>query len=391
MGLGGVAAAIGATAAVAGSVSSIVKGSGSGATTAQADAAGDQALAYAREASDLYKNLKAPTFDRTPPQFQSWLQDFSPEVYDPYIGTNTNITDDPASLASEQKALEQLQSFARGGLQPADMIALEQIQRAQAGAATSNGAAAADQLRNRGLGGAGAEYAARLAANQGASNSTASLYDNAMKAAMDRQIAATNSGATLAGNIRNQNVSISKQMADISNAFNSQVQTIRNSAALNAQNTRNSAQAANLAGRQGVANANVTTGNQNIANQNQLNQQDFGNQSTITQGQSNALNRQQTLASANQAALNQQALGQEQAMTAGLNGLAGVAKSFAPATNTNTSGSGSGGSLSGLWNSLTGSSPSYSSLDSNNQSVAPNTWSSQPDEFFLPGGGGYYG
>ncbi len=32
---------------------------------------------------------------------------------------------------------------------------------------------------------------------------------------------------------------------------------------------------------------------------------------------------------------------------------------------------------------------SYASLDPSGQSVAPNTWSSQPDSYFLPGGAGY--
>lgn len=41
--------------------------------------------------------------------------------------------------------------------------------------------------------------------------------------------------------------------------------------------------------------------------------------------------------------------------------------------------------------SLFGGSPSYSSVDPNGQSVALNTWSSQPDSYYLPGGGGYGG
>lgn len=52
----------------------------------------------------------------------------------------------------------------------------------------------------------------------------------------------------------------------------------------------------------------------------------------------------------------------------------------------------------GLFNSLynksqassNGDTP-YSNLDPNNQSVAQNTWSSQPDAYYLPGGAGYTG
>jgi len=36
-----------------------------------------------------------------------------------------------------------------------------------------------------------------------------------------------------------------------------------------------------------------------------------------------------------------------------------------------------------------GSDPSWASLNRTNPTVAPNTWSSQPDSYYLPGGGGY--
>jgi len=36
-----------------------------------------------------------------------------------------------------------------------------------------------------------------------------------------------------------------------------------------------------------------------------------------------------------------------------------------------------------------GSDPSWGSLNKTNPTVAPNTWSSQPDSYYLPGGGGY--
>lgn len=36
-----------------------------------------------------------------------------------------------------------------------------------------------------------------------------------------------------------------------------------------------------------------------------------------------------------------------------------------------------------------GSDPSWASLNRTNPTIAPNTWSSQPDSYYLPGGGGY--
>jgi hypothetical protein len=321
-------AVIGATAAVAGTANSIAKGSGAGKTQSQANAAGQQAQDYAQQAFNLFQNLQTPTFNRTPMQTETWLQDYQPVGYDPYIGQVTRIQDSPQMRADQLAALAQEQALAKGGLQPADLIALEQIQQSQAGAASSQAASAADALRNRGLGGAGAEYASRLAANQNASNQASSLYDQAMQAAMNRQLQAIQQSGTMAGNIRTQDVGVSKTMADIQDQFNTEVQNIRNAAAQYTAQTQNAAQAANLAGRQGVANANVGINNQNLAYQNQLSQQDFANQTTKLTDEANALNRQQTLASANQAALNNQALGQENATQTGLTGLSNIASSI---------------------------------------------------------------
>lgn len=353
MGVAGVAAGVGATAAVASAASSIAKGSGASSTQSAADAQGADANALAQQASNLFANINTPNLNTTPLQDETWLQNFVPQTYTPWIGQATQIQDDPASAAAENAALGQMQQFAKGGLQPSDLLLLEQIQQQQANAGTSGSLAATNQLQTQGLGGSGASYAAQLAANQAAANSSQSLYANAAQAAMARQTAAINSAGTMAGNIRNQDVSISSQMAAINNAFNTQVQNLRTNAAANAASVNNAATAANLAGQQGVANTNVTTANQNVALQNSLMQQNFGNQTTLATDQANALNKQQTLASANQAALNTQALGQDQSTTAGLNGLASLAKSVAPTTS--ASGTSTPSGLQTLWNSITGS------------------------------------
>lgn len=232
-----------------------------------------------------------------------------------------------------------MQALAKGGLQPADLIALRQIQGSQGAAASSQSQAVQDQLRARGLGGAGASEAAMLSANQNAENSANGLYNNAMKAAMDRQTAAITSSANEAGAIRGQDNSISQQMAANNNAFNTQTIGIQNAAAISAMNNSNNAQAANLAGRQGVANSNVTTANANVALQNQQAQNAFNNQTTQISGQTNALNGQATLAGAQQAADALKANGADQSLTAGLNGLAGVAKTFAPTSPSTSSNS----------------------------------------------------
>jgi hypothetical protein len=322
--------AAGATVASAGA--SILKSTGGGDGGA---AAGGQAADFRAQASQLWNDLKQPDFNKAPLQAQSWLQDYAPTNYTAQTGKLFQSSDDPTSIANENTALGQMQRLAQGGLQPADLIALQQIQGSQAGAASAQSLAVQDQLRARGLGGAGASEAAMLSANQGAANSANSLYNNAIQQAMSRQTAAITASANDASAIRGQDNTISQQMAANNNAFNTQTIGIQNAAAIAAMNNSNAAQAANQAGRQAVANNTVTTANQNVALQNQLAQQAFNNQSTQIAGQSSALNGQATLASQQQAADALKANAADQSLTAGLNGLGSIAKSFAPTNNNN--------------------------------------------------------
>lgn len=328
--MGITAAGVAAAATVASAGASIIGGSGQSQANQQAAQSGQQAADYRQQAADLWNSLQQPVVNKTPLVGQNWLQDYTPVNYTPTTGQFYQSSDDPTSIANENLALSQMQALARGGLQPADLINLKQIQGAQAAAASSQSASAQDQLRARGLGGAGADEAAMLYANQGAANSTSSLYNNALQQAMARQTAAIQAAGNYASGIRGQDNSISQQMASNNNAFNSQAIAIQNAAAIAAMNNSNQAQAANLAGRQGVANSNSTTANANVALQNAQAQQAFNNQTTQITGQTNALNGQSTLASAQQAASALQAQGSQQSLTAGLNGLAGLAKTATP-------------------------------------------------------------
>jgi hypothetical protein len=326
---GGIAAAVGGVAGAAKGLMGGGGGSGGGDSKAY-----DQAAEMrAQQAADLWNNIQTPTLNTTPYSGQTWLQDFVPQTYQPWTGQVSQIQDSPEMRMGQLQALAQEQALAKGGLQPTDLITLQQIQQQQAGAGTSQAATAADALRNRGLGGAGAEYAARLAANQGAENQGASLYDAAMKAAFDRQQQAITQSGTMAGNIRTGDVNVSTTMANINNQFNTELQNLRTNAAQWAAQAQNAAQSANLAGRQGVANQNVTIGNQNLDRVNQLLQQGFNNQTTKIAGQTNALNKQQTLASAEAAAASQRAAGADQSSLAGLSGLSNAATAAGKITN----------------------------------------------------------
>jgi len=328
---------VGVTAGIAsavGGVASAAKGiAGGGGASGKSDTAGQMDAAYRQIATQLYNNLQVPELDKSQYGGYSWLKDFVPETYDPWVGQAYQMSDDQQSLDAQRQSLGQLQDFAKGGLQPADLVALQQIQQQQAGAGSSAAATAADALRARGLGGSGAEYAARIGANQQAANSSQQLYDSAMQQALTRQLNAVTGAGNLAGNIRQQSDNVSQQMANINNTFNSQVQQLRTNAAINSANVRNSANAANLAGRQNTANQNVDTANRNTDLTRQLQQQTFNNQLQKIAGQANSLTGQANLAGAQQAAYAQQAYGNNQSITNGLQAIAGGAKQIGQNTN----------------------------------------------------------
>lgn len=268
--------AIAAGISAVGGVASLAKGLGGGGGAGGQDISQyDQVLR--QQMLQLYSQVPLPDLsgapNTAPYQGETWLSDFTPETYNPYIGEMTQMSDDPAMRDKQMQTLSQLGDFAKGGLLPSDQQALATIQQSQAGAAGSQSQAVVDQLRQRGLGGAGAEMAARLSGNQQAAEGSYNLYNQALADALSRQTSAITQQGQLATNVRGQEADISQQMADISNNFNTQVQNLRTSAAANAAQTRNTAAMFNLQGKQNVANNNVTTANANNDLYRQVSQQ----------------------------------------------------------------------------------------------------------------------
>lgn len=311
----------------------------SGPSQGQINAAGQQAADYRQQAYNLWNDLNLPQFNTTPYQGQTWLADYSPQAYDPYIGQVYLPSMDQGDLTQQQNVLGELNQLSQPGLLPSDLVQLGQIQRSQAGAASSQGQTAADALRQRGLGGSGAEYAATLAANQNAAENTSNLYNNALQTALQRQLSAIQGAGTQANTLQTQAMTLSQNMANANNAFNTQVQNLRTAAAQNAATIQNQAQLYNQQGRQSVANTNVQTANQNLDRQNQLQQQNFNNANTKLTGETNALNGQATQANAQQAALGQQAAGATAQFNSGLSSLSNLVGSGSSNNNSNSNSS----------------------------------------------------
>jgi hypothetical protein len=320
----GIAGAVGAVGSAAKSFAGAGGGGGGGGGT-------DQYTQLLRQQmAQNYQNVPLPDLsgaqNTAPYGTYTWLKDFVPEVYQPWIGQATQIQDSPEMRDAQLKTLGQMQGFTQGGLLPSDLQTLATIQQQQQGAASSQTQAVQDQLRQRGLAGSGAELAATLSANQGAANNAYALYNNALTDALNRQMSAIGQSNTMAGNIRSQDVGVSGQMAQIANNFNTQVQNLRTAAAANAAQTRNAAELQNEQGRQNIANQNVEIGNQNLDLYRQVAQQGFQNQMTKLGGMSNAINAQVQDLQASQAAAAQRQYGASQSFNAGLGQLQNLAK-----------------------------------------------------------------
>lgn len=126
----------------------------------------------------------------------------------------------------------------------------------------------------------------------------------------------------------------------------------------------------------------------NIYNKNQLTYNQLGNLANLGENAAAATGQQGAqlgIAQGNNIAGAGQSLGAGQ--VAGSNAIANGLNQFGSQVNTPQGQS----ALNGIIGSINNGGSSYSSLDPTNQSVAPNTWSAQPDSYYLPGGAGYQG
>ena len=189
MGITAAVGVVGAAASAASAAHSLAQGSKSSSTQAAADQANANAEADKQQALQYWQNVTTPTFNTTPFQTQSVVGTLTPQTYNPYIGQVQQIQDDTANRDNQQAAIAQLQQYAKGGLQPSDIAALNQIESSQAGADTSQNNSLLAQMQARGQGGAGSQYALEAANNQATSNNANSLYASALQTALQRQLA----------------------------------------------------------------------------------------------------------------------------------------------------------------------------------------------------------
>lgn len=210
------------------------------------------------DVSDLELELMLPQF----------IGEYTPEALSSMdLGASAmeGVSADEQIKLEQLKALTGIGDIAEGGLSEGDLAASRQIQRE----VNQNNQARQDQIlmdmAQRGVLGSGGELAARMNANQQATNQQAVASDNMLQQAQARSLQALTQQGNMAGNIRSQDVGEQTNVAKARDAINQfNTQNSQNVANQNVGN-RNVAQQQNLANRQATSNAGV-----NIQNQQQM-------------------------------------------------------------------------------------------------------------------------
>lgn len=236
----------------------------------------------------------------TPEQAQAILADPS---------ALNGISTDPALQKAQMDALTGLQDISSsGGLTAADKAQLSQIQTQGDTAARGSREAIQQNAQARGLGGSGIELLQEMQNQQDQATRNSANDLSVAGMAQNRALQALQQAGTLGGQIQNQSFNQQATVANANDAidkFNTQ-----NAQNVNLTNTaaNNTAEAANLAAKQKIADANVATHNAQQQYNKQLQQQQFDNAYKKAGGVAGGLNNQaQGFQQAGQA--NQQLIG----------------------------------------------------------------------------------
>lgn len=211
---------------------------------------------------------------------------------------------DPRLMQAQMGALGKLQQLGKGGLQPADMAALSQIQRSSDQDAQAKSQQVLQDAQQRGEGGSGSSLASQLiGAQMGAdrmASQNGSVGANVSQAALQALMQAGQMGGAMQGQQFGEQSQVA-QAQDAINKFNAQ-----NQQAVGNQNTQlsNYGQQYNLQNLQNVMNQNTGLANQQQLYNNQLQQQNYANQLGKLQGMTG---QQNSMANQQQGYANQQA------------------------------------------------------------------------------------
>lgn len=185
---------------------------------------------------------------------------------------------DPRLAQAQMSALNQLSQTGQTGMTPAQAAALQEAQRQAASQTQAKSSQLEDEFARRGMGGSGAELAARLSASQQGADLASQNSNATMQMAQQNALAAMGQSGALAGQMSGQQFGQQQAIAqakDYINQFNTQ-----NQQSIAGQNTNsaNQANAYNVQNAQQIGNSNANIGNQQAMYNAGMVQQNYQNQ-----------------------------------------------------------------------------------------------------------------
>lgn len=263
-----------------------------------AQAQGDQGTAagLTQESINAFRNIYVPTIEEQRIILQKLVREgeLTPEMaetisQDP--SAMEQITSDPRLRSVQMQALESLRKQGEEGLTLTERADLAQARRETSRDARAREQAILQDMQARGMGGSGAELAARLAGSQGASERMSAEGDRLAAMAQQKALQATAQSGQLAGQIGESDfsqASAKARAADEIARFNA---ANRQRVSEGNVGTRNEAQRYNLGEKQRISEANVGLTNQQEQHNKGLYQTRFQNELSKAQGLSGAASR----------------------------------------------------------------------------------------------------
>ena len=215
------------------------------------------------------------------PQLEQALQDSVTEF--------KNIKRDEGTRQFQVKALQQMAQYGRAGLTPDEAAEMRKARQGVQQDLEAKQQQIIQNLAARGQAGGGAEIAARLGASQAAADRASEEGDRISSLAAQRALQAIAQQSGMASNLRNQDYG--EESARASAMDQMQRFNVQNQMGINQRNvaSQNTAQAANLANKQSIANQNVGQSNQEKYNQLQRQRQNWLDKLAYAQSYQNPL------------------------------------------------------------------------------------------------------
>jgi len=188
------------------------------------------------------------------------------------------INTDPRLMNAQYAALNQLQDIGnQGGLTAIDRARMNQISQENATEARGAREALQQNAQRMGRGGSGLSLMDQMLGQQAAATRVSNEGVNTAAIAQQRALDAILQSGQLGGQMQSNEFNQKAQVAAAQDAINKFNAQNRQQVGLYNTTNSNNAQAANLAEKQRIADANVATANQQNLYNNSLSQQDFEN------------------------------------------------------------------------------------------------------------------